>query len=244
MPVARRYEPKVLAAVVIGIAVTALGISLGNWQSRRGDEKAVLQASRDAAEAAAPVSLGSRRAVAEVAGQLPRRVELHGEFLPARTVYVDNRWLDGAAGFQIVTPLRVNDEVTVLVSRGWIARDRSDPALMPKVDLPSGPVAIDGLAVERVPRLLELGERPVLQVPGIWPNLEIDDYRLVTGLAVAAFVVQQTSATADNLRRVWPSPSLGIEKHRGYALQWYGLAALSAGLTLFFGARALRGAGQ
>jgi surfeit locus 1 family protein len=31
-----------------------------------------------------------------------------------------------------------------------------------------------------------------------------------------------------------------VQKHRGYALQWYGLAALSAGLTLFFGGRALR----
>jgi cytochrome oxidase assembly protein ShyY1 len=128
----------------------------------------------------------------------------------------------------------------VLVNRGWVARDSRDPARVPKVELPPGPATIDGLAVARVPRLLELGQKPVLQVPGIWPNLEPGEYGRVSGLAVAEFVVQQTSAMPDNLRRAWPRPSAGIEKHRGYALQWYGLAVLSAGLTIFFGVRALR----
>jgi cytochrome oxidase assembly protein ShyY1 len=33
------------------------------------------------------------------------------------------------------------------------------------------------------------------------------------------------------LLRVWPSPSSGIDKHRGYAFQWYALAAMA---ILFF----------
>lgn len=231
---------QVLTAVLFGVVVTAVGVALGNWQSRRGDEKAALQARLDAAEAAAPVVVGSKSAAEGVAAELPRRIELRGEFLPDRTVYVDNRWLEGAAGFYVITPLRVAGDLTVLINRGWIPRDSRDPALMPKVELPAGQVTIQGLAVQRVPRLLELGEQPALRVPGIWPNLEPDDYRRVTGLAVPGFVVQQTSAATDKLRRVWVKPATGIEKHRGYALQWYGLATLSAGLTIFFGARALR----
>jgi surfeit locus 1 family protein len=144
------------------------------------------------------------------------------------------------AGFQVVSPMRVGEDLIVLVNRGWIARDARDPALMPMVELPAGPTVVEGLAVARIPRLLELGQTPARRVPGIWPNLELDDYRRMTGLAVAGFVVQQTSPAQDNLRRVWARPSLGIEKHRGYALQWYALAALTAGLTIFFGARALR----
>lgn len=236
----QRPTRQVLTAILFGVIVTALGIALGSWQTRRGDEKAALQARLDAAEAAAPVVVSSNSAAAEVAAALPRGVRLRGEFLPERTVFVDNRWLDGAAGFYVITPLRVTEELTVLVNRGWVARDSRDPARVPKVELPPGPATIDGLAVARVPRLLELGQKPQLQVPGIWPNLEPGEYGRVSGLAVAEFVVQQTSAMPDNLRRAWPRPSAGIEKHRGYALQWYGLAALSAGLTVFFGVRALR----
>lgn len=229
-----------LAAVALGVIVSAVGVALGNWQLRRGDEKAALQARLDAAEAAAAIVVTSGSVAERVTAGLPRRVELRGEFLPDRTVYVDNRPLDGVAGFYVVTPLRVADDLTVLINRGWIARDGRDPARMPKVELPAGPLTIEGLAVERVPRLLELGEPPTLRVPGIWPNLEPADYRRATGLVVAGFVVQQTSATPDGLRRSWVRPATGIEKHRGYALQWYGLATLSAGLTIFFGARALR----
>ncbi len=102
-------------------------------------------------------------------------------------------------------------------------------------------MAIEGLAVPRVPRQLELAPPQSLSVPGIWPNLEPGDYERATGIAVPRFVVQQTNATADDLQRVWARPARGVDKHRGYALQWYGLAALSACLTIFFGARALRG---
>jgi surfeit locus 1 family protein len=77
-------------------------------------------------------------------------------------------------------------------------------------------------------------------LPGIWPNLEFEEYERVSHLKVQRFVIQQTNDTADGLRRVWVRPATGVEKHRGYALQWYGLAALSAGLTLYFGGRALR----
>jgi surfeit locus 1 family protein len=229
-----------LGAVLFGIAVTALGVALGSWQVRRGDERAALQARLDAAEAMAPVRLNSKEDFAQVTAQLPRRVQMRGELLSDRTVFIDNRSLNGVAGFQVVTPLRVQDGVNVLVNRGWIARDARDPALMPKVDVPGGSVAIEGLAVLRVPRQLELAPPQSLSVPGIWPNLEPGDYERATGVAVPRFIVQQTSATADNLQRVWPKPARGVDKHRGYAFQWYGLAALSACLTIFFGVRALR----
>jgi cytochrome oxidase assembly protein ShyY1 len=230
---------RLISAIGFGVLLTVLGISLGNWQTRRGDEKAALQARLEAAEAAPAIRVDSSRAISEVAAGLPRRVELHGEFLPGRTVYVDNRWLEGMAGFHVVSPMRVGENLVVLVDRGWIARDARDPALMPKVELPTGSTIVEGLAVARIPRLLELGRSPAQQVPGIWPNLDLDDYRRATNLSTAGFVVQQTNAMQDGLRRVRTRPSLGIEKHRGYALQWYGLAALSAGLTIFFGARAL-----
>jgi len=87
----RRSSLRVLGAILVGVAVTSLGIALGSWQTRRGDEKAGLQARLDAAEAMTPVLVTSRADLAQVVAQLPRRVRMQGEFLPERSVFVENR---------------------------------------------------------------------------------------------------------------------------------------------------------
>jgi len=42
------------------------------------------------------------------------------------------------------------------------------------------------------------------------------------------------------LVREVPRFDAGVERHRGYAVQWYALAVLSAALTAIFGWRAAR----
>jgi cytochrome oxidase assembly protein ShyY1 len=44
-------------------------------------------------------------------------------------------------------------------------------------------------------------------------------------------VIEQTGDSGDGLVRDWPKPSLGMEKHQGYAFQWFALAATA---ILFF----------
>lgn len=105
---------------------------------------------------------------------------------------------------------------------------------------PSGRVDIEGLAVARPSALLELGGKPELRVPGTWQNLDYSAYEQATGRSVARFVIQQSGNAADGLRREWPRPASGVEKHRGYAFQWYSLAILIAALAVFFGWKAWR----
>lgn len=216
-------------------------VSLGNWQMRRGDAKQALEAERDAAQRVAPVTLDSQAALDDVARTLPRRVQLRGSFVPAATVFLDNRMRESVAGFDVVGALSIGDVLPlVAVDRGWAARDPQDRARMPAAPVPAGETVIEGLAVSALPRLLELGEDPDRRIPGIWQNLELGDFERALGRRVARFVVQQTSESPDGLRRDRPQPALGVDKHRGYALQWYSLAALIAVLTAWFGLRGLR----
>jgi cytochrome oxidase assembly protein ShyY1 len=236
------HRRKQLFALIVAAAGIALTISLGNWQSRRGDAKEALQAEWDAAQRLQPTTLASQAALDSVTGALPRRVRLSGVFVPSATVYLDNRMRDGVAGFDLVTPLAIGDALPlVLVDRGWIARDMQDRARMPEAPVPAGEVVIEGLAVARMPRLLELGGAQERRIPGIWQNLDFETFEQVHGRRVARFVVQQTSAAPDDLRRDRPRPATGVEKHRGYALQWYSLAVLIAGLSAWFGYRELTG---
>ena len=61
--------------------------------------------------------------------------------------------------------------------------------------------------------------------------LDLAAYRERSGLALAAWTLQQTSSAAERLVRDWPRPDAGIDRHRGYAFQWYALAALAGGLS-------------
>lgn len=225
---------KLIAALLAAAVGVATAIALGNWQVRRGDTKLALQAQADAAEHAAPADIVSvRSSIEDVAASLPRKVRISGVFDPAGSVYLDNRMLDGVAGFYVLTPLIIGAGLpAVLIDRGWKARDVQDRARVPGMTPPPGRVQIEGIAVARPSSLLQLGRTPELRVPGFWQNLDYSAYAQATGREVAHFVVRQTGDGRDNgLRREWPRPASGVEKHRGYAFQWYSLAALIAALA-------------
>ena len=42
------------------------------------------------------------------------------------------------------------------------------------------------------------------------------------------------SATTDGLLRQWPAPDTGLQKHYGYAFQWFSLSVLTLGLYVWF----------
>ncbi len=228
-----------LAAAAASIVLTA---SLGNWQLRRADEKLALQAAWDRAEQAEPLPVAGTTDLAAVASQLPRRVQLRGRYLSGHDVWLDNRQMDGQTGLMLITPLRLADGAVVLVNRGFARRDPRDRTRLPAAARPDEEVTIEGLAVAQTSRVLQIGENAPggAARPAVWQNLDFDAFERASGLAVARWVVQQTNGADDGLLRRWPRLAAGVEKHHGYALQWFSLAALISALTLFFGVRALR----
>lgn len=235
--VSRRRTMIAIAAGVLGFALT---LSLGNWQTRRAEYKLALQKQWDAAQRAGPIAIASAATLQDVPARVPLRVRLTGRFEHRYTVWLENRPMQGRVGFFVITPL-VTPAGVVLVNRGWVERDPLERRRLPAIDSPAGEVTIEGLAVGAAPRLLELGEDDVSDHwPHVWQNLDYDNYERASGLKVARIVVEQTLPAEDALRRDWPAPDFGIEMHRGYAVQWYSLAVLIAGLTVYFGWRALR----
>jgi len=237
---------RLIAAWVAAVACFILAISLGNWQMRRGDAKLALQAQAEAAERAAPGEITPLlSSIEEIAAALPRRVRASGVFDNAGTIYLDNRALNGMAGVYVLTPLVIGQQLpALLIDRGWKPRDPQDRSRVSVPAPPPGVVAVEGLAVARPSLLLELGRDAELRVPGLWQNLDYEAYERVTGRRVARFVVRQSTdariQTPDGLQRAWPRPGSGVEKHRGYAFQWYSLAALIAVLAVALGIKRKR----
>lgn len=216
-----RLHPVPLLA---GVLMVLLTVHLGNWQVGRALEKSALQAKIESAAASRVVPLG-KSAPSEW-----QTVEVRGTWASEHTILIDNRVHQGRVGYHVVTPLEVDghERGWVLVNRGWIASG-ADRMRIPATGAPSGLVTVTGRvrSVEEDPFTLapETGEGRV------WQVLDLARYRERKAIAVADFVVQQIGGPADGLVREWPAPHAGIDRHRGYALQWYALAVLGAGLT-------------
>lgn len=231
---ARTRRVVVLIAALLGAALTA---RLGVWQLSRAAEKQALQAALDARGAEPPLAPAALARTSDAAAaQQHRRIALQGRWVSGRTVFLDNRAMDGRAGFLVVTPLALEagDGDAVLVQRGWVPRDAAERTRVPAIASPEGVQRVEGRIAAPPSRLFELGAEGQ---GAIRQNLDLDAFARETGLRLRPLSVQQTDgagADADGLLRHWPAPALDVHKHYGYAFQWFALAALITGLYVWF----------
>jgi len=232
----------IAVAAVAGVLVTA---SLGRWQLSRAAEKESLQATLGARAAMPAVSdtelLGAKTSTDKTPHALVHRtVVLQGRWLSAHTVYLDNRQMQGRPGFFVLTPLQLSgQEGVVLVQRGWAPRNFQDRTQLPQVQTPEGPVRVEGRVAPAPSRLYEFegGGDSTQGSSRIRQNLDLDAFRAETGLALAHLTVLQTGrddTAGEGLQRDWPVVGAGVDKHYGYAFQWFGLSGLIALLYVWF----------
>jgi surfeit locus 1 family protein len=144
-------------------------------------------------------------------------------------VLIDNRISRGVVGYYVVMPLRIDDSQRfVLVNRGWVAGTNTR-AQLPQIATPAGPVRVSGLAVEPSKRYLELSTQ--VAEGNVWQNLTLERYRAAVPIAIQPVIIQQENDLGDGLTREWAEPDLGIQKHYGYAFQWF---AMSAAILIYY----------
>ncbi|MGQ0544154.1 MAG: SURF1 family protein [Betaproteobacteria bacterium] len=210
MPAGYSFRPRAWA-LAAAAAACAAGIALGLWQVNRAEEK--------------------RKAEARA-----ERISVRGEFLPGRTVLLDNKLRRGRAGYEVVTPLKVAASgMHVLVNRGWVAAAATRDQL-PEIKTPSGEIIVEGVIREHLPRVLQAG---AAQRGKVRQSLAVEEFAAETGLAMLPFVIEQHSRADDGLLREWPPAAPGPEKNEMYALQWFSLAALAVVLALVLSFRKL-----
>ncbi len=226
---------RVVVAVAAAVSVL-LALRLGFWQLDRAGQKIASHEALVAREQMPPLDASQlARTVGEAAAQQFRRIGVTGRWAAGRTVFLDNRQMDGRTGFVVVTPLVLDgsDPRVVLVQRGFVLRRFDDRSALPAVPTPEGLVTVDGLIALSPSRLYDFapgGSGPIRQ------NLELDAYARETGLPLLPVTVRQREpvAPADGLLRHWAEPAADVQKHYGYAFQWFAIAAVIAFLYVWF----------
>jgi surfeit locus 1 family protein len=211
----------------------AAGLALGAWQLSRAAQKNALH---DALEQhrSLPALAGRELAAAGNPDAVTwRPVRLQGRWVAQHTVFLDNRQMQGKPGFDVLTPLRIEGtDAVVVVQRGWVQRNFMDRTRMPAIETPSGPVEVSGLIAPPPPKLYSFAGA---ETGPIRQNLDLGEFRARTGLPLLTWLsVQQAGPASGGLLRDWAQPGSGVEKHYGYAFQWFALSALIAILYVWF----------
>ncbi len=214
--------------------LAAAGLArLGWWQLGRAAEKEALQTAITA-QAAQPTLGNAELNANDGSTQLHQRVLLRGHWQAAVTVYLDNRPMSGRVGFIVVTPLRLEGRSeAIAVQRGWIPRDALDRTRLLPVATPDTLVEVDGRLAPEPSALLEL--QASAQGPSqIRQNLSLAAYSLEAGARLMPLTVLQQTPVEAPFVRDWPSPVVNVQKHYGYAFQWFAMCALVVGLYVWF----------
>ena len=210
-----RFQPS-LAATLATLVVMVGCVGLGLWQLDRAGEKREWQTRISSRAASDTLSL-ARLLERDDPAHFP--VRFTGKPDNAHHVLLDNRVLDGVAGYHVLTPVRTPEGITALVNRGWVARGRSRQQLPEIADLPD-PVTVVGTSY--IPgdafTLESAGPAEAVQWPLRVQSLDMARLEQLIGTSLAPFQVRVAAdhplETGEQMPRVWHDSRLGPARHQ------------------------------
>ena len=224
-------------AMLLGLAVF---VYLGLWQAGKGDRLALELAQRAQRSQLGPAVLTAQLIDAPAAQDAAFTVT--GTYEAQHQIFLDNRQENGQPGVHVITPLKIDgSETRILVNRGWIGWTQGR-SVLPVVATPGGRVTVTGIAsVPSTKKFFLMPDHPDVQAK-LWSRVDLSRFAQWIGQPLQPVVLQQTGGDApDTLVRHWAPPEDRVGMHRGYAFQWFGMAAA---LLLFYLVASMRKGGS
>lgn len=224
------FRPGLVPTLVVLALLPGL-IALGCWQLSRAEQKRELLATYAERQVEAPLALAELQSLADPAFH---RVQLFGHFDANHSLLLDNRLRDGQAGVELLQPF--HDQASglwLLVNRGWLAwPDRRVPV---QFSTPETVLSLQAWVYVAPGSTFQLHADPP---GGAWPRLltAVNAAPLWASLGRDGFAHElRLEPGPGSYRLDWPVVAMGPEKHLGYAVQWFALAAALFALYLYFG---------
>jgi surfeit locus 1 family protein len=221
-------RPRWIAGHLLALVLTTAFIAAGVWQiDRNGEAHRKLQEAKAAFAAPAP---GISTVNAAAGAGTNSRVTATGSFYGNDTL-LRNQLRGSTSGYDVLSPLRLDNGTAVIVDRGWISLDRLVSGRLDTA-LPRGVVTVRG--VLQPVGALRPGEQA--QVEDGLPSLPRVDLAHLGGSGgdklLPAYLVAQSLAPAPTAGApALPKPTSTAEvnqvDHISYAIQWFSFAAIA-----------------
>lgn len=217
------WIPYVIGAILV---VQFAGLSV--WQVSRGLDKAAEQQAFSSQSGFSSWSDG-------MDVRSFQKLKVTGYFDADRQVLLENIIVNSQIGYYVITPLRVADDTALLlINRGWFPR--SGPEVDPgQLNVTSSRLTVRGRAGSLPRAGYKMGESipasPDWPKRAVYPTL--DDVAAVLGEPVQPFVLLMDPDDEFGFYRHWVPEEMGPGRHYAYALQWFAMAIVLAGLLIW-----------
>ena len=202
------------------ITLTFLGlVSLGFWQLDRADEKqtilnAIVLAQSSPAKPLKPENINSKEHY---------KVLLNGYFDSDKQFIYDNQIVKSNAGYYVLTPFILNNDSAILVNRGFVPwYGKRDEIIDIVID--SHPRTIE-VGLIKPQKRIQLKKQDVdTSFPILIQSLDLEQFSLLSGYQFVPMLAQLDVNASDGFFRQWKPFYGSVDKHLGYALQWFLMA--------------------
>jgi len=214
-------KPRFFIPAFLIIATLALLISLGFWQLERADEKRAIEdqianANANDVELITDVDLLSEKEY--------YHVRLQGSYIKDKQFIYDNQIVDQISGYYVLTPFVLKgDSRAILINRGFIPwNGRRDQ--IADIDI-GAKIAEVKVQISKPVKRMELKASEITQdFPVLVQALDVDEMSAIASLDFANIVGLLGPESENGFVRKWEPYTGSIERHIGYAIQWFLMA--------------------
>ncbi len=214
-------RPRFFIPAFLIIATLALLITLGFWQLDRADEKRAIEdqvanANANIAELITDVDLLSEKEY--------YHVHLQGSYVGDKQFIYDNQIVDQISGYYVLTPFVLKgDSRAILINRGFIPwNGRRDQ--IADIDI-GAKIAEVQVQISKPVKRMELKASEITQdFPVLVQALDVDEMSAIASLDFANIVGLLGPESENGFVRKWDPYTGSIERHIGYAIQWFLMA--------------------
>jgi len=207
------------------IATLVLLISLGFWQLDRADEKRAIEGQ------IASANSGDVEFVTSVEFLKDKEyyhVRLQGSYIGDKQFIYDNQIVDQISGYYVLTPLVLKgDSKAVLINRGFIPwNGRRDK--LADIDIADKLTEVKVQISKPVKRMELEASELTGDFPVLIQALDLDEMSAIASLDFASVIGLLSPESEDGFVRQWEPYTGSIERHIGYAIQWFLMAFVLA----------------
>ena len=207
------------------VATLALLISLGFWQLDRANEKRAIENQIARANSGDAELINSVEFLKE---KEYYHVRLQGAYIDDKQFIYDNQIVDQISGYYVLTPFVLKgDSEAILINRGFIPwNGRRDK--LADIDVGAKLTEVK-VQISKPVRRMELEESKTTgEFPVLIQTLDLDEMSNTASLDLASVIGLLSPESDSGFVRQWEPYTGSIERHVGYAIQWFLMALVLA----------------
>ena len=205
----------------------AIFAGLGRWQVDRMFEKQAIEEQYRERGDEAVRALPER--VDDIEAWRFRKVRINGTPFSGKQFLLDNQVRNKQAGYNVLTPMTLDDGRVILVDRGWVPLVGGTREQLPQIDIsPETQYTIEGRFYAPFGDPVSLGDPQIKasRWPIVIPYMDFALMKNLLRTSVEPFAIRMSPSQSQpkGYLREWPSIAFSSTKHLGYAVQWFALS--------------------